>query len=110
MPWAGGAVYTARTQGKWEGCLHFNSLPHSTMTQVEKRWPESSYTFYFQGKSSKRVACRSEAMRLAMGEIPSHLTADTVSCKQLPASRLVPHASAKVESSFFRANVSLRVS
>ena len=42
--------------------------------------------------------------------IPSHLTADTVSCKQLPASRLVPHASVKVESSYFRANVSLLVS
>jgi len=36
-------------------------------TQVEERWPESSY-FLLHGKSSdERAACRSEAVRLAMG-------------------------------------------
>ena len=35
------------------------------MTHEGKRWPESSY---FQGKSSERAACRSEAVRLAMGD------------------------------------------
>ena len=42
-------------------------------------------TFYFQGKSIERAACCSEAVRLAIwGAIPRHLTADTVSRKQLP--------------------------
>jgi len=59
--------------------------------------------------SERRVALKPCVSR-CMDELPSHLTADTVSCKQRPASRPVPHASVKVESSYFRANVSLRVS
>jgi len=70
--------------------LHAGSVFLCFMTQVEKRWPESSY-FLLSREEQQRAACRSEAVRLAMGEIPKHLTADTVSCKQLPVSRLVPH-------------------
>ena len=78
------------------------------MTQVEKRWPESTYFLLSREDCSKRVVLK-PCVSL-MGEIPSHLTAETVSCKQLlPASRLVPHASVKVESSYFRASVSLLV-
>ena len=42
-----------------------------------------------------------------MGEIPRHLTADTVSCKQLPTVTTRATCLSKVESGYFRANVSL---
>jgi len=48
---------------------HGSSTPASAvagMTQVGKRWPESSY-FLLSGKRSERVARRSEAARLAYG-------------------------------------------
>ena len=70
--------------------------PLADMTRVGKRLPESSY-FLLSGKLSDLAACLFEAVRLAMGEIPRHLTADTVSCKQLPTvtSRLTPSSSVK---------------
>ena len=62
------------------------SAPWCLLCIPQNRWPESSY-FLLSAKRSERAACRVEAVRLAdglMGEIPRHLTADTVSCKRLP--------------------------
>ena len=79
-------------------------------SQVGKRWPERWLLSTLKGRaaSERRVALKPRVS--LMGEIPSHLTADKVSCKQLPASRLVPHTSVKAESSYLRANVSPLVS
>ena len=51
--------------------------------------------------------CRSEAVHLAIWETPRHLTADMVSCKQLPTVTTRATCLNRVESSYSRAKLSL---
>jgi len=61
-------------------------------------------TFKVKAATEGRVALKP---CVSLWAIPRHLTADTVSCKQLPTVATRATCLSKVDNSYFRANVSL---
>jgi len=80
--------------------------PHSALYDSSRETlARKVATFSLSGKRSERAACRVEAVRLAIWAIPRHLTADTVSCTQLPTVTTRATCLSRVERSCFRGSL-----